>query len=301
MQAWLESVAGPDYATALMWTIFALIGLLVLLVIIRIVRGLTFGTFVSGGKNRKTRLAVMDATAVDSQRRLVLVRRDDIEHLILIGGPTDVVVEQNIRLLPPARRPAQDEPGDVIQIAAAQPIPVPPAPAPQVAAKPPAPRPATTPAAAVSPTPPAPVRPSPAPYQPAPEPRYSPQVTPVTQPRPAPTSYQSTPPAPAVPDVDTTTAGGVRTLRPVSPVAPTVPAPQVSPQQQPSVQQFSVDPVVRTPSPSPIVAHDLDDALVAELNEKLDTSGSQSIADAAERSLDEEMSKLLGELSNRKA
>jgi hypothetical protein len=38
----------------------------------------------------------MDAAAIDNQRRLVLVRRDDVEHLILIGGPTDVVVEQNI-------------------------------------------------------------------------------------------------------------------------------------------------------------------------------------------------------------
>ncbi len=38
----------------------------------------------------------MDAAAVDSRRKLVLIRRDDVEHLLLIGGPTDVVVEQNI-------------------------------------------------------------------------------------------------------------------------------------------------------------------------------------------------------------
>ena len=48
----------------------------------------------------------MDAAAVDSQRRLVLVRRDDVEHLILIGGPTDVVVERDIRLHGAVRRPA---------------------------------------------------------------------------------------------------------------------------------------------------------------------------------------------------
>ena len=76
-----------------------------MLVIVKLVRSLTFGTFVAGGRNRKTRLAVMDATAVDSHRRLVLVRRDDIEHLLLIGGPTDVVVERDIRLVS-ARRPA---------------------------------------------------------------------------------------------------------------------------------------------------------------------------------------------------
>src|SRR6201990_2340458 len=42
------------------------------------------------------RLAVIDAAAVDGRRRLVLVRRDNVEHLLMIGGPTDVVVETNI-------------------------------------------------------------------------------------------------------------------------------------------------------------------------------------------------------------
>ena len=70
MKAWLEGIAGSEFAPALMWTVIALIALLVLLVVVRIVRGLTFGTFVAGGRNRKARLAVMDATAVDSQRRL---------------------------------------------------------------------------------------------------------------------------------------------------------------------------------------------------------------------------------------
>jgi hypothetical protein len=42
------------------------------------------------------RLAVIDAAAVDGRRRLVLVRRDNVEHLLMIGGPTDIVVEPNI-------------------------------------------------------------------------------------------------------------------------------------------------------------------------------------------------------------
>lgn len=42
------------------------------------------------------RLAVLDSTAVDANRRLVLVRRDDVEHLILIGGPSDLVIESGI-------------------------------------------------------------------------------------------------------------------------------------------------------------------------------------------------------------
>jgi flagellar protein FliO/FliZ len=47
-------------------------------------------------RGRMPRLAVIDAAAVDGRRRLVLVRRDNIEHLLMIGGPSDIVVESNI-------------------------------------------------------------------------------------------------------------------------------------------------------------------------------------------------------------
>ncbi|SDR86447.1 flagellar biosynthetic protein FliO [Bradyrhizobium canariense] len=47
-------------------------------------------------RSRMPRLAVIDAAAVDGRRRLVLVRRDNVEHLLMIGGPTDIVVEPNI-------------------------------------------------------------------------------------------------------------------------------------------------------------------------------------------------------------
>ena len=58
-----------------------------------------FGANRLGGANtrgRQPRLAVIDAATVDARRRLVLIRRDNIEHLLMIGGPTDLVVEPNI-------------------------------------------------------------------------------------------------------------------------------------------------------------------------------------------------------------
>lgn len=74
-----------------------------------------------GGGNvrgRQPRLAVIDASPVDGRRRLVLIRRDNVEHLLMIGGPTDVVVEQNIvrgatstRDAP--REPARSEPARI--------------------------------------------------------------------------------------------------------------------------------------------------------------------------------------------
>lgn len=53
-------------------------------------------------RGRQPRLAVIDAATVDARRRLVLIRRDNVEHLMMIGGPTDVVVEQNIVRAAPA-------------------------------------------------------------------------------------------------------------------------------------------------------------------------------------------------------
>ncbi len=50
----------------------------------------------SSARGRQPRLAVIDYASVDARRRLILVRRDNVEHLLMIGGPTDVVVEPNI-------------------------------------------------------------------------------------------------------------------------------------------------------------------------------------------------------------
>jgi flagellar protein FliO/FliZ len=45
----------------------------------------------------RRRLAVVEVLSLDARRRLVLVRRDDTEHLLLIGTPAEaVVVERNI-------------------------------------------------------------------------------------------------------------------------------------------------------------------------------------------------------------
>ena len=57
----------------------------------------------NANRGRMPRLAVIDAAAVDGRRRLVLVRRDNVEHLLMIGGPTDIVVEPNIVRATPGR------------------------------------------------------------------------------------------------------------------------------------------------------------------------------------------------------
>ena len=42
------------------------------------------------------RLHVVDVLNLDGRRRLVLVRRDNVEHLILLGGDRETVVESGI-------------------------------------------------------------------------------------------------------------------------------------------------------------------------------------------------------------
>jgi flagellar biogenesis protein FliO len=56
----------------------------------------------SGQRGR--RLGVIDTAAVDVRRRLVLIKRDNVEHLLMIGGPTDIVVESNIGRPPAVAR-----------------------------------------------------------------------------------------------------------------------------------------------------------------------------------------------------
>ena len=73
--------------------IFAVVAIVILLalayIVIRLARQPNFG---SGRRSKQARLAVTDAISFGNKKhKLVLVRRDDVEHLVLVGGPTDVV------------------------------------------------------------------------------------------------------------------------------------------------------------------------------------------------------------------
>ena len=108
MYDWIASYVGAESAQMVSYGLMGLAGLIGLWILYWLFKKLRHGTFISGGRNALPRLAVQDATPVDSHRRLVLVRRDDVEHLLLIGGNTDIVVEQNIRHGVPAQRSAPE-------------------------------------------------------------------------------------------------------------------------------------------------------------------------------------------------
>ncbi len=52
-----------------------------------------------GGTTRRRqvpRLAVIDSARIDRRRSLVLIRRNNVEQLVMIGGPNDVMIEQKV-------------------------------------------------------------------------------------------------------------------------------------------------------------------------------------------------------------
>jgi hypothetical protein len=290
MSDWFEGLGGPGFLTAVVWTLAALILLVVVLVIVRLVRSMTFGTFVAGGRNRKTRLAVMDATAVDSHRRLVLVRRDDIEHLLLIGGPTDVVVEREIRLGQTRRN--QSVFGTETSFEAPAPAPLPTIPtAPPAPPRQRAPEPAQMPPLPIRNGAPQPVR--------APQPARQPPVQPAARPS---RQTGSRPPTRENPVRETP-------MRETPPMRETSVSPgRSSSSPRTSTPSYSSSPSLTAtnmstslPPAQPGRSNSLDDALLRELEVTFDAGPPKRPAPPPEEmTLDDEMTKLLGELSNHK-
>ncbi|HXV30172.1 MAG TPA: flagellar biosynthetic protein FliO [Sinorhizobium sp.] len=176
----METIVGDNGSRFIIAAGAVAIGILCLVAVLWVMRNRASSPFVRGGKNRQPRLAVLDAAAVDTRRRLVLVRRDDVEHLIMIGGPTDIVIES--RIVPDGVTAASDS---ARTIAEQKPID-----APIVAAR-----------AEPAPQPDDPVRAAPRP-EPAPALRMTAQErsAPIAQPAPPPAARAASP-APAIPAV----------------------------------------------------------------------------------------------------
>jgi hypothetical protein len=92
----LDSLFGAEMPLAVRFFLAFLIVLGLIGAIAWALRRFGAGRFRDSARGRQPRLAVIDHASVDGRRRLILVRRDNVEHLLMIGGPTDVVVEPNI-------------------------------------------------------------------------------------------------------------------------------------------------------------------------------------------------------------
>jgi flagellar protein FliO/FliZ len=85
--------------------VLGLIGLLAILA-----RRMGFGYPAGAIKNAKNRrLSVVESTPLDGRRRMVLVRRDDTEHLILMGPTSELLIESGIKADPDPAPPIEDK------------------------------------------------------------------------------------------------------------------------------------------------------------------------------------------------
>lgn len=74
--------------------VLALIGILALL-------AQRFGLGHAPRRGTQRRLAVSEVMALDAKHKLVLVRRDDVEHLIVLGPGAGMILETNVQAEPP--------------------------------------------------------------------------------------------------------------------------------------------------------------------------------------------------------
>ena len=106
-----ESLFGAEMPLAARFFVAFLVVLALIGLTAWLVRRFGANRIGNAARGRQPRLAVIDAATVDGRRRLVLIRRDNIEHLLMIGGPTDLVVEPNIVRAAPAREQPRAVPG----------------------------------------------------------------------------------------------------------------------------------------------------------------------------------------------
>lgn len=67
-----------------------------------------FNASANMSRGRVRRLTVIDTVQIDPRRKVVILRRDNVEHVIMTGGPQDLLLESGIAVeRPGARRPAQ--------------------------------------------------------------------------------------------------------------------------------------------------------------------------------------------------
>jgi len=124
MAVWLQDAFGLDliFARALQLGIAFLLVIAAIFVVFALLRRRARHR-VTGGRSGQRRLGLVEAISVDDVRRLVLVRRDHVEHLLLIGGPSDVVVEASIARAGP-RAAAAAQPASARPAGAPAPAPV---------------------------------------------------------------------------------------------------------------------------------------------------------------------------------
>jgi len=103
---WIQSILNAENGSPVQLITITICIVVLLILITWVFRKIAGTAARRNARNRIPRLSVTDWTSVGEKHQLVLVRRDNVEHLLLIGGNSDVVVENNIVRVQPTSRPA---------------------------------------------------------------------------------------------------------------------------------------------------------------------------------------------------
>ncbi|MET3559893.1 hypothetical protein ABID39_000577 [Bartonella japonica] len=96
MYIWLSNLLGTSASHITISFAFFIIIIVAVATVILFSRRFNTENSRNNIKKHPSRLTLCETIAIDRTRRLILVRCDDKEHLLLIGGLTDVVVESNV-------------------------------------------------------------------------------------------------------------------------------------------------------------------------------------------------------------
>lgn len=110
MPQWIVDLVGESLAS-IVWVAIVATAVCLLAILMIVLAKKAFGSRIGTGfKGSAPRLAVMDIARIDEKRRLVLVRRDEVEHLVLVGGQNDVLIEGSILRVRATTGARRDEP-----------------------------------------------------------------------------------------------------------------------------------------------------------------------------------------------
>lgn len=103
---WLTTQLNGENGSAISLILITLALAILLIVIVWVFRKISGSAARRSMRSRVPRLSITDSATVDDKRYLVMVRRDNVEHLLLIGGANDLVVESNIMRASSPQKPA---------------------------------------------------------------------------------------------------------------------------------------------------------------------------------------------------
>ncbi|MFC7050512.1 FliO/MopB family protein [Emcibacter nanhaiensis] len=103
----MDVISYGQYLVALLFVIALLFGL----AYAAKKMGLSARVTINSPKANRRRLNIVEILPIDTKRKLILIRRDQTEHLLMLGTENDLLVEQNIPV-PESENIAREDTGE---------------------------------------------------------------------------------------------------------------------------------------------------------------------------------------------